>query len=256
MASIQTTERTDLVLVLDISESMSKMPEGWNNTKADVQLTEVRRFIGLLRLNAYFSVGVVEFNIEAHQRIGLTSLQTVSDSERVSSSMTGSSRGRTNIANALDLARNILLNSTDQPDARAVILISDGKPTDPDPDPLSAALDSASKAKAAGIVVVSTLLPYSQLNSDDIVFMRRIASQPPLFRYTPSPEDLREWLEGMSRLTYSSVARQPTIFESTFLSFASFLVIPIEFKTNLLRIILLALIGLGLFLLYVRFEKR
>jgi hypothetical protein len=103
--------------------------------------------------------------------------------------------------------------------------------------------------------VVTTLLPFSHLSSTDIVFMRRLASRPDLFRYTPSPEELRAWLSELPSLTYEKYLHAPNPIETLISSITSRFLVPVEFKTNLLRVIMVVLLALGFVMLYVELRK-
>lgn len=177
--------KSDMVLVIDRSLSMaeaSKLTGAKAAARAFVNTTD----LGLHR------IGVVSFASDVFvSPIGLSQdkaqiLRAIDDIEI---------RPGTNIAAALDAAQNLLATGGRAEALPVIILLSDGSPNAPSPDPRTAAVTSANFAKLAGTQIFSV-----GFGSDtDEQLMQSVATSPAYYYYAPDNEEHRGHLRGDRR---------------------------------------------------------
>ena len=113
-------------------------------------------------------------------------------------------RQGTNISAAVDYAQNLLATTGRTEAHKVIILITDGSPNLPSPDPKSAARRSAATAKLAG-----TELFTIGLGSDaDGDLLTAVATDPAHYYYAPGAGDLDQVYTAIAVLVTDSVVRE------------------------------------------------
>lgn len=131
----------DVMLVLDSSASMADDAKLVNATAA------ARAFVDAMNLTAS-RVGLVVFNEDAGVRQRLTG-----DGAAVRSALSGLiAGGRTNVSQAIEVARAHLAEAGDPDRTRAIIVLTDGRNTISGAEPIP---DAAARAKADGVLVAT-----------------------------------------------------------------------------------------------------
>lgn len=141
----------ELMIVLDISSSMGNSVTDVASNRLDVAKAGARESVSLLRDTDY--VGVVTFDANAQVVMPIT---PASSREDVIDAIDGIEMGYgTRYGNGLSLAQSCLLGSTNQVDARHVIFITDGKPSD-------SGYESIIGSMVSQGITVSTVLIYRE----------------------------------------------------------------------------------------------
>lgn len=159
----------DVLLVLDVSASMA------DNDKLSNAVRAGQGFVDAMSVES--RVGLVKFNQDAGVAVALTT-----DHARVRTALAiDRADGRTNVSQAMDVAR-AHLESVGRPGVqRAMIVLTDGRNTVPaDPIPVA-----AQRAKDAQVTVV-TVCAGGQCDPD----LEPAASRPELYFNVPNPADL------------------------------------------------------------------
>lgn len=131
----------DVMLVLDSSASMADGGKLANATAA------ARAFVDAMSLDPS-RVGLVVFNEDAGVRQRLTS-----DGSAIRSSLSGLiAGGRTNVSQAIEVARAHLAEAGDPARTQAIIVLTDGRNTVSGAEPIP---DAAARAKADGVLVAT-----------------------------------------------------------------------------------------------------
>lgn len=159
----------DVMLVLDVSASMADADKLSNAVKAG------QGFVDAMAEGS--RVGLVKFNQDAGVAVALTldrdRVRTALDIDRAD--------GRTNVSQAIDVARAHLAAEGRPEVTRALIVLTDGRNTVPaDPIPVA-----AQRAKDIGLTVV-TVCAGGQCDPD----LQPAASAPDLYFNVPDPADL------------------------------------------------------------------
>jgi uncharacterized protein YegL len=180
------TYRTaDIVLIVDRSRSML------NGGKLTAAKDAARTFVEATDLTLQ-RVAVVAYAADAEVGIGLTQ-----DKAAIFAAIDPLDvRSGTDISAAIDVSYD-LLQRDKRPDAMPVIiLMSDGQPNRPAPDPQQAGIRSANSAKLGGVQLFTV-----GLGTDaDKAYLRQLASGDADFYYSPSPDDLTHIYESIAGL--------------------------------------------------------
>ena len=167
----------EIVLLLDVSDSMGKIPGNWSTIKAEVLKNNTHLFIDGLQESGNISMGIVEFERDSYIRMGLTTLKSDYDKQLVKNAVTGDILGYTNLGKGIETAVRVLSNSTSNSSKKVIFVVSDGKPTHPGPDPREYAFNVAKAAKESGIIIACALLPFKQVSYYDLEYMMSISSK-------------------------------------------------------------------------------
>jgi len=179
----------DAVLVID--RSMSMLSDG----KIAAAKAAASAFVDATDLTAN-RIAVLGFNSDAQQYIGLSG-----DGPAIKQAINAIGiRTGTNIARAIDIAAALLKKDGRDDALPVIILITDGSPNQPAPDPELAAQRSANAAKLAGVHVFAIGLG----ESVDHGLMRSLASTPTDYYFSPSTAELE--------IVYRSIALQVGTF--------------------------------------------
>jgi hypothetical protein len=182
----------DLFIVMDSSLSMQsdgKMTAAKNAAVAFVDRTDL----------ATHRIGVIAFYGSTIERSGLSQ-----DAQALRSAIQGiDTRQGTNIAAAVDAAQASLA-ANGRPEAHKVImLITDGSPNLPSPDPKTAAVRSAATAKLAGTEIFTIGLG----RDADANLLANVATDDDHYYFSPSGAELTQVYAAIAVLVTDSVIR-------------------------------------------------
>lgn len=185
-------QSADIVLAIDQSVSMAQ------DGKLDAAKSAALAFLDATDMSLH-RLAVVGFAGSAQTVIGLSQ-----DRGAIRTAVSGISiRPSTNIADALDVAAEILRTDA-RPDAKKVIiLISDGSPNQPLPDPRTAAVRSANFAKLDGVEIFTIGLG----RDADPPLLQSLSSGTDYYAFAPGPEDLQAIYEAIAVVIASSAVR-------------------------------------------------
>ncbi len=169
----------DVILAVDTSGSMATTLGGSNQTKLEAAQSAASTFIDLLHMPPD-QAGLVSFADDAKLEYPLTI-----DANNLKNTLSLlTANGATRIDLALLVSRDELIGPRhNQGSAQALILLSDGQPTDVSEEEVLAAADLV---KSSGIVVYTIGLG----QDTNEVLMKEIASSPLHYYYAPSTNDL------------------------------------------------------------------
>jgi hypothetical protein len=182
----------DMVIAIDISLSMAsdgKIQAAKNAAVAFVRETDL----------SIHRIGVIGFYSGVVERSGLSN-----NSAQLETAITGMDmRQGTNIAAAVDAAQTMLA-STGRPDAhQVIILITDGSPNQPAPDPKTAAKRSAASAKLAGTEIYTIGLG----GDADADLLKAVATDADHYKFSPGGTDLENVYKNIAIQLTDSVVR-------------------------------------------------
>jgi len=182
-------EPADIVMAIDRSVSMAQ------DGKMDAAKSAARSFTAATDLSLH-RIGVVSFAGTAQLVIGLSQ-----DRAAIETAVNGIGIApSTNISAALDMSAQ-LLRRDGRPEARwVIILISDGSPNQPMPDPRTAAIRSANFAKIDGMRVFAIGLG----RDADPPLLQSLASGSDHYWFAPGAEDLVAIYESIAVVIASS----------------------------------------------------
>lgn len=188
----------DIVIAMDVSLSMAsdgKIQSAKNAAVAFVNETDLTvHRIGIL---GFFS-GVTEIS-------GLSSDETA----LVAAIQGIAMKQGTNISVAVDAAQTMLAN-TGRPEAhKVIILITDGSPNQPAPDPKKAATRSAASAKLTGTEIFTIGLG----GDADASLLQQVATDNGHYYFSPGGADLESVYKAISVLVTDSVARDLSLVD-------------------------------------------
>jgi hypothetical protein len=191
--------KADIVLVIDRSLSMSE------DNKMTAAKAAARAFVDTTDLGLH-RIGLVSFASDVFvSPIGLSAdrakiLQAIDDIEI---------RPGTNIASAIDSAQD-LLDSDGRAEAISVlILLSDGSPNAPSPDPRAAAVVSANFSKLAGTTIFS--IGFGSDADEDL--MGSLSSGSQNYYYAPGADGLKAIYEQIAVVVGTSVVRDVVLVD-------------------------------------------
>ncbi len=169
----------DVILAVDTSGSMATTLGESNQTKLEAAQSAASTFIDLLHMPSD-QAGLVSFADDAKLEYPLTI-----DADNLKNTLSLlTANGATRIDLALLVSRDELIGPRhNQGSAQALILLSDGQPTDVSEEEVLAAADLV---KSSGIVVYTIGLG----QDTNEVLMQEIASSPVHYYYAPSTNDL------------------------------------------------------------------
>lgn len=179
-----TTQRSDVVLVIDASTSMRDRTRS-GRPKIEAALDAVRVFLDLLALDAPGGdqAAIVAFNSDAYLVAPLTSDRTALDTALQSITLAQLTRLDRAVAVGADaLTDNSRRRSANQP---VLVLLTDGRAN---PVPVEAAVAEAAAAKATGI----TIFTIGVGTNIDVEALEVIASTPAGFLRAPDAEGLAD----------------------------------------------------------------
>ena len=201
LSSAQTCQLT-IALVLDISGSMRNVVPEWNVTKAAVQIEAARSFVS--EASSDWRIGVVEYRDNAVVRMAVTT-----DKNAVISSMSGTAKGDTNLAEGINLAATVL---TDADYGRLVmIVVGDGNPNI-GVDPRQRAIDAAALAKRSGIYILAAGLTPSP---SAYALMKEISSNAQYALNAIEVNSLRTWFQDIKDKLCNLVEETASVVSGT-----------------------------------------
>jgi hypothetical protein len=188
----------DIVIAMDISLSMvadGKFVSAKNAAVAFVNQTDL----------TVHRIGVIGFFNTVVETSGLSSDKTA----LVTAIKGMETKSGTNISAAVDAAQTMLTN-TGRPEAHKVmIVITDGSPNQPAPDPKKASTRSAASAKLAGTEIFTIGLG----GDADGDLLKQVASDTAHYLFSPSGADLESVYKEISVLVTDSVVRDLTLVD-------------------------------------------
>lgn len=191
----------DVVLAIDQSVSMAQ--EG----KLDAAKAAARAFVVASDLSLH-RVAVVAFAATATTTIGLSQ-----DRSAIEAAIDGIGIApSTNIADAIDTGAQILRLNGRAEAKHVIILISDGSPNQPTPDPRTAALRSANFAKLESV----TLFAIGLGADADVTLLQGLASGADHYRFAPAPEDLDAIYESIAVVIAGSAVTELVVVDDVY----------------------------------------
>jgi uncharacterized protein YegL len=183
----------DVELVLDISGSMNTLMN--SETRALVLKEAAKGFVDWIPLSWNWQVGVIEFNESVYEKVPLTLANTDVNKGIVKDGISGFAGGWTNIGDAIRTATDRLLNSPRFGTAGSyIILISDGAPTRPPPDPSTYAKEAANDAKNQGIKIITAGIDLNPTTAD---LMQSLATSPDTFINAATSDEIIQFFKEL-----------------------------------------------------------
>ena len=177
----------DIVFIVDSSGSINEITINWPSVVQFIQTFVLSRRISPTETQ----IGLVEFSTNAYVIFKLSDYSNANDVVRAVTGMTYIG-GRTNLAEALDLARTDVFDDVgNRPEATDIaIVITDGIPNDRVPDTIPA----ADRLKAEGVTIVTV----GVTDLIDEAELRAIASSNNDVILTPSFETLNDEINTLT----------------------------------------------------------
>lgn len=206
----EVSEKADIVLVVDRSNSMQDP----DPRKIVAARQSILTFVGLMDLRRD-QVALVTFASEARIDVGLT--RDRGAIEVAANALTAG--GGTDIAEAIDLAQQVLRGPTRRPDAKAIVVfMTDGVPFDTSGLRAVAAMDRLRYADIpmAPALTDHRVLAYAIGLGEDVEpsLLQVLASAHELYYYAPDADDLEAAYRAIARRIYATVLlKQVTIVD-------------------------------------------
>ncbi len=192
----------DVVLAIDTSNSMFRtgMIEGAKQA--------AHTFVNEIDLSVH-RVALVTFSTTAHLDLAFShdAAELGEAIDRVTVP-----QGQTNIADAIDIAFAEISGNARQQSTHALVLLSDGFPNRPNPDPGAAALASADTAKLAGVRIVTVGL--GRVVDLHETLLRQLASCEDDYYYSPTAEGLEDLYTEIAAAVARTTVREVVITDT------------------------------------------